>query len=157
MSEVTAVTGSARLRQLLAFARSSEPRTALSRRSAAIDVAIAAVVLAVSLAIATVSLHGGYAEAVLTSVPLAVRRRYPLAAFLVVLVAAIALKDHATDVTFLTIVFAGYSAALHSRFRGAALLALAPAGVLVAAAFWKVQGQAVLVLPRGVAPSVPLA
>jgi signal transduction histidine kinase len=138
MNDVTAVTESGRLRQLLAFARAAEPRTPLPRRSAMIDIAIAAVVLAVSLAIATVSLHGGYAAAVLTSVPLAARRRYPLTAFLVVLTAAIALKNQATDVTFLAIVFAGYSAALHSRFRGAALLVLAPAGVLVAAEFWSV-------------------
>jgi len=145
MSEVTAVPGNGRLRQLLAFARSAEPRTQLPRRSVVIDVVIALLVLAASLVIATVSWHGGYAAAVLTSVPLAVRRRYPLTAFLVVLAAAIALKSHATDVTFFAIVFAGYSAALHSRFRGAALLALAPAGALAAAFFWGTGGSSAAV------------
>lgn len=151
MSEVTTVSGSGRLRQLLAFARSAEPKTVLSRRSDIIDIVIAALVLAVSLAIAAVGLHGGYAVAVVTSAPLALRRRYPLAVFLVVLAGAVALKDDATDVTFFAIVFAGYAAALHSRFRGAALLALTPAGVLVAATFWKVPGsvQVVAVRPAG--------
>ena len=145
MSEVTAATGRSRLRQLLAFARSAEPPTPLPRRSVVIDNLIALLVLAASLVIATASWHGGYAAAVLTSVPLAVRRRYPLTAFLVVLVAAIALKAHATDVTFFAIVFAGYSAALHSRFRGAALLALAPAGALAAAFFWGAGGSSTAV------------
>jgi len=140
MSEVTTATGSGRLRQLLAFARSAEPRTPLPRRSVVIDVVIALLVLAASVLIATTSWHGGYPLAVLTSVPLAVRRRYPLTAFLVVLAASIGLRAHATDVTFLAIVFAGYSAAVHSRFRGAALLVLAPAGLLVAAFFWRVNG-----------------
>jgi signal transduction histidine kinase len=154
MNDVTAVTGSGsgRLGQLLAFARAAEPRTALPRRSAIIDVAIAAAVLAASLAIARASLHGAYPAAVLTSVPLAARRRYPLTVFLVVLAAAIVLKNHATDVTFLAIVFAGYSAALHSRFRGVALLALAPAGVLVAAVFWQVRSQSGLVAVKPVGP-----
>ena len=71
--------------------------------------------------------------------PLAARRRFPLAAFLIVVAGALATKNHATDVTFLAIVIAGYSAAVHSRFRGAALLTLAPAGVLVAAVFWRAE------------------
>ena len=67
----------------------------------------------------------------LTTVPLAVRRRYPLSAFLVILLGAVVAPRYATAVTFLAIVFAGYSAVAYSRFRGAALLSMLPAGLLV--------------------------
>jgi len=73
---------------------------------------------------------------VLLSVPLAVRRRFPLTAFGVLLLGAIAATQYATDITFLVIVFAGYSAVAYSRFRNAALLSMPLAGLIVAAAFW---------------------
>jgi signal transduction histidine kinase len=73
---------------------------------------------------------------VLTTVPLAARRRFPLSAFVVVVLGALAAPRYATDVTFLAVVFAGYSAVAYSRFRGAALLSMLPAGLLVAAGFW---------------------
>src|SRR5262249_62170729 len=71
-----------------------------------------------------------------TSLPLAARRRFPLSAFVVLLAGTLATRGYATDVTFLAIVFAGYSAVAYSRFRGAALLSMIPASVLVAARFW---------------------
>jgi signal transduction histidine kinase len=138
MSEDQAGTAPGWLKQLVAFARSSEPRTKLTRRAVIVDALIAVAFLAASLLNGAVSVHIGLDAAVLTSVPLAARRRYPLTVFLVVVLATYGAKDGAVDVTLLAVIFAGYSAAVHSRFRGAALLSLAPAGVLIAAVFWKV-------------------
>ena len=76
------------------------------------------------------------AAILLTSVPLAFRRRFPLAAFAVLLAGALATRQYATDITFLAIVFAGYSAVAYSRFRNAAMLSMPLAGVLVVSAFW---------------------
>ena len=131
------------LRQAVAFARSAEPRVPPSARAIATDFVIAAVALTVSL---TLAWHpgGGWSElvkhelaaAVVTSAPLAARRWFPLTAFAVLLLGAIATRAHATDVTFLAIVFAGYSAVAYSRFRGAALLSMFPAAVLETVAFW---------------------
>jgi signal transduction histidine kinase len=146
------------------FARSAEPRVPLSRRAVLTDTVIAAVVLAVSLFVASLSRWPGLlvpdprtgaftivpgqvlsigdlvndelTAIVLLSVPLAARRRFPLTALGVLLLGAIATKQYATDITFLAIVFAGYSAVAYSRFRNAALLSMALAGVIVAAAFW---------------------
>jgi signal transduction histidine kinase len=78
----------------------------------------------------------GLVAAVITSVPLAARRWFPLTAFWVLLLGALATRHYATDVTFLAIVFAGYSAVAYSRFRGAALLSMFPAAGLVIVAFW---------------------
>ena len=149
MTEVTAVLAPSKARQLLAFARSAEPRSALSAGSLAGDVLFAALVAAASVAAVSLSYHGGQAAALVTSVPLAARRRFPLAAFLIVVAGALATKSYATDVTFLAIVIAGYSAAVHSRFRGAALLTLAPVGVVVAAFFWRAEpSRMVIIKPR---------
>lgn len=49
----------------------------------------------------------------------------------------LATKGYATYLTFVALVIAAYSAVLHSRFRGAALLTLVPAGVLISAGFWQ--------------------
>jgi len=154
----------ARLSRALAFVRSAEPRVPLSRRAAATDIAIAALVLVISLLIAKLSRWPGHlvldpgtgsmiitpgkvlsigdlvehelVPILLLSVPLAVRRRFPLTAFGVLVLGAVATSQYATDITFLAIVFAGYSAVAYSRFRNAALLGVPLAGVLVAAAFW---------------------
>jgi len=136
----------------------------LSRRAAATDIAIAALVLVISLLIAKLSRWPGHlvldpgtgsmiitpgkvlsigdlvehelVPILLLSVPLAVRRRFPLTAFGVLVLGAVATSQYATDITFLAIVFAGYSAVAYSRFRNAALLGVPLAGVLAAAAFW---------------------
>jgi signal transduction histidine kinase len=137
MSEAEAVTAPSKPRQLLAFARSAEPRAVLSRRSVIFDITFAALVTVASLVAVKITFHEGIPAALATSVPLAARRRFPLAVFLFVLVAALITKSHTTDVTVLAIVIGGYSAAVHSRFRGSALLTLIPAGIVVAWQFWR--------------------
>jgi signal transduction histidine kinase len=152
------------LSQAWAFARSAEPRAPLSRRAILIDIAIAAVALVASLLAVRATYAGQPAQFALnpgtgavvvvgvtqvqqvwehawpailfTSLPLAARRRFPLSAFVVLLVGTLATHSWATDVTFLAIVFAGYSAVAYSRFRGAALLSMIPAGLLVAVGYW---------------------
>jgi signal transduction histidine kinase len=64
----------------------------------------------------------------LTALPLAARRRYPLATFWVVVSAALATNGGETWITVLTCAIAGYSAVAHSRNR-----VLAVAGLLLAA------------------------
>jgi signal transduction histidine kinase len=163
------------LGQAWAFARSAEPQAPLSRRACLTDIAIAAVALVASL-LAVRATYGGqpaqYAldphtgavvvvgvtqvqqvwqhalPAVLfTSLPLAARRRFPLSAFVVLLAGALATQKYATDVTFLAIVFSGYSAVAHSRFRGAALLSMIPAGLIVAVSFWNGQPPSLMAHP----------
>jgi signal transduction histidine kinase len=136
MSKAATVPAPTKPRQLLAFVRSAEPRAVLPRRLVINDILFAALVTAASLVAVEASYHGGIPLTLATSVPLAARRRFPLAVFLVVLVAALTTRSHATDVTVLAILATGYSAAVYSRFRGAALLALIPAGLAVAALFW---------------------
>jgi signal transduction histidine kinase len=159
VSEDTRVPVRTRLDQALAFVRASEPRVPLSRRAVVTDILIAALVLVASLALVRSGDHGSLtvtsgglvvrpaqslerlwqhsaAAIVLTSVPLAFRRRFPLAAFAVLLAGALATRQYATDITFLAIVFAGYSAVAYSRFRNAAMLSMPVAGLLVVYAFW---------------------
>jgi len=152
------------LGQAMAFARSAEPRATLSRRAILTDVAIAAAALAASLLLARSNASVQAARVIidpvtgkmfaqqvspfeevwkhaslailLTTVPLAARRLFPLGAFLVVLLGALVTPRYATDVTFLAVVFAGYSAVAYSRFRGAALLSMLPAGLLMAVGYW---------------------
>jgi signal transduction histidine kinase len=154
----------ARLSHALVFVRSSEPRVPLSRRAVVTDGLIAAGALVASLLavwstyvgrptqfaldprtgsvvyVAVTQLWDVWEHAapaiLLTSLPLAARRRFPLSAFVVLLAGALATRDYATYLTFLAIVFAGYSAVTYSRFRGAALLSMLSAGLLVAAGFW---------------------
>jgi signal transduction histidine kinase len=72
---------------------------------------------------------------ILTTAPLAFRRRYPAAAFGVILAAVLAVHDHITTITFVAVIFAAYSAVLYSRFRRTALLAVLIGAVIVTAAF----------------------
>jgi signal transduction histidine kinase len=72
---------------------------------------------------------------VLTTAPLAFRRRYPATAFSVIFAAVLASHNHVTTVTFAAVIFAAYSAVLYSRFRWAALLAVGTAAVVATAAF----------------------
>ena len=128
------------LARALAFVRSAEPRPAVSRRAISFDAALAAVATGAALA-------AGYPHArplgpllvALTTAPLALRRVFPLTAFWVVMAAIIASyygdNDSATLVTFLTVAFAAYSAVVHSRYHGAALLSMPLVTVLVIALF----------------------
>jgi signal transduction histidine kinase len=126
----------------LAFARSVEPREPLPRRAVRTDLALAGLVLVAALIAGWVTYHtlgsGGIPAALAASAPLTARRRYPLAAFVVLLAGVILAKDKVTDVSFLAVVIAGWSAAVHSRFRGLALLTVAAAGAVVADLAWKV-------------------
>ena len=164
MRERFAVPVRAWFSQAWAFARSAEPRAPLSRRAILTDIAIAAVALVASLLAVGATYVGQPAQfaidprtsavvvvgvtqvqqvwghallAILfTSLPLAARRRFPLGAFVVLLAGTLATQNYATLVTFLAIVFAGYSAVAYSRFRGAALLSMIPASLIVATHYW---------------------
>ncbi|WP_277751064.1 sensor histidine kinase [Streptomyces hoynatensis] len=73
---------------------------------------------------------------VLSAMPLAARRRYPLTAFAVVLGAALAIgEDRASWINVLTCVIGACSAIAHSRYRGRAAAVLLLAAVLAAVAF----------------------
>jgi signal transduction histidine kinase len=159
VSENTRVLARAGLGQALAYLRAAEPRVPLSRRAIVTDILIAALAVAASLLLVKNAYHGvvtitpggvfaqpaesvgqlwkhSFVPILLTSVPLAFRRRFPLTAFAVLLAGALATRQYATDVTFLAIVFAGYSAVAYSRFRNAAMLSMPLAGLLVVYAFW---------------------
>jgi signal transduction histidine kinase len=168
------------LSQAWAFARSAEPRAPLLRRAVLTDVAIAAVALVASLLAVRASYVGQPAQVavdphtrvvvvvgvtqiqqvwehawpaiLVTSLPLAARRRFPLSAFVVLLVGTLATQRYATDVTFLAIVFAGYSAVAYSRFRGAALLSMIPASLVVAVGYWNASPSNWTVSPVPVPP-----
>jgi signal transduction histidine kinase len=133
------------LASVLAFIRWTTPREPLSRRAIRADLALAGVALAIALLLARHTYGelkaGPVAAAAVASVPLAARRRYPLSAFLILLVGVFVAKNYAIDLSFLTMLLAAYSAVVHSRFRGLALLCVALAGVLVAYVFWKSQSS----------------
>jgi signal transduction histidine kinase len=74
----------------------------------------------------------------LTTAPLALRRIFPLTAFWTIMAAVVAAyypDTNATLITFLAVAFAAYSAVVHSRYRGAALLSMPLAAILVLALF----------------------
>ncbi|MER5755273.1 histidine kinase [Streptomyces sp. NPDC002088] len=74
---------------------------------------------------------------VLSALPLAARRRYPLAVFGVVLGAALAIGDEASWINVLTCVIGAYSAVMYSRHRAGATAGLIVAAVLAGFAFRK--------------------
>jgi signal transduction histidine kinase len=71
----------------------------------------------------------------LTAAPLAVRRRYPVAAFAVIVGAIIATRGWIPPVTFATAVFAAYCAVVYSRFRQLALLTVLAGAIIVTTTF----------------------
>ena len=73
--------------------------------------------------------------AMLTTAPLAFRRRYPAGVFCMVMGAVFATSGHSTTVTFAAVLFAAYSAILYSPYRRLALLCVFTAAVIVTAAF----------------------
>jgi signal transduction histidine kinase len=171
------------LGQAWAFARSAEPRAPLSRRAVLTDIAIAAVALVASLLAVRATYVGQPAQyavdprtnavvvvgvtqiqqvwghalpaALFTSLPLAARRRFPLGAFVVLLAGALATQMYTTDVTILAIIFAGYSAVAYSRFRGAALLSMIPAGLIVATSYWNTSPSSLTASAVPVSPAGP--
>ncbi len=130
--------------RLLAFARSTEPRRAPSATALGFDALLACIAATASLMIRAAPevtrfedhhpwLYGSVTVAVV--LPLALRRVYPVAVFWVVLVAIMADNQNANFILFVAIMLAAYSAVVHSRFRGAAVISVVAAGVLVTAAF----------------------
>jgi signal transduction histidine kinase len=57
------------------------------------------------------------AEVALTAAPLLFRRRYPIASFAVILVAALVVHTSVPPLTFMTAVYSAYSAVVYSRYR----------------------------------------
>jgi signal transduction histidine kinase len=142
--------------------QAAENRTVLSGASNIADLAIAALATALAV-IAAVADHNGsgtftsvvpgagttviqyghqyhvtawiLVAVVLTTAPLAVRRKYPIGTFCVVLAALIAGRSHATAFTFAAAIFAAYSAVVYCRHRLLALLSLAAAAIVVTAVY----------------------
>jgi signal transduction histidine kinase len=73
--------------------------------------------------------------AMATTAPLAFRRRYPAGVFCLITAAVLATSGYATTVTFVTVLFAAYSAIVYSPYRRLALLCVAAVAVIVTAAF----------------------
>jgi signal transduction histidine kinase len=125
------------LAQALAFARSTEPRPAVSRRAISLDAVLAAAATVAALAAGTPPAGPlGPLLVALTAAPLALRRVFPLTAFWTIMAAAVAAyygNNNGTLVTFLAVAFAAYSAVVHSRYRGAALLSMPLVTVLLIA------------------------
>ncbi|MFE0101089.1 sensor histidine kinase [Streptomyces sp. NPDC059009] len=76
-----------------------------------------------------------WALVVLSTLPLALRRRYPLAVFVTVLAAALAIGGSVSWITVLACVVGAYSAIVHSRFRIMAIAVLVIAAALSGLAF----------------------
>ncbi|MER5864908.1 histidine kinase [Kitasatospora sp. NPDC002040] len=95
---------------------------------------------------------GTWLLVLLSALPLAARRRYPLAAFAVVVTAVLALADDASWINVLTCVIGAYSAVMYSRHRAGAA-----AGLLVAAVLAGVPlREAEPTLPGWTSPAVVL-
>jgi signal transduction histidine kinase len=133
--------------QLLAFARFTEPRQPPSGAALGLDAVLACVAAIASLTIASVTIEPhehvpitalGWATLLallVTTAPLALRRVYPLAVFWVVLLGIVVDNQAANFISFVALVLAAYSATAHSRFRGAAVLSVLLAGVVVTAVY----------------------
>ncbi|MEU4171215.1 histidine kinase [Streptomyces sp. NPDC026665] len=84
---------------------------------------------------ATEPRSGSWVLVVLSALPLAARRRYPLLAFGVIATAVLALADGVSWINVLTCSVAAYGAVAHSRYRTRALAGLIVAAVLAGLAF----------------------
>jgi signal transduction histidine kinase len=143
MEKETVRTLGRRLGVAVAFARTVEPRSLPSRKDLYVDAALAAVVvLAVRL-----RMHGGGGTGALliAGALLAARRRYPLAACVLLAIEVLATGYNDKPIALGLVVFAGYSAVAHSRFRGAALVTVPWLWVIVGAVFWGTTALLILV------------
>jgi signal transduction histidine kinase len=148
------------LRRAVAFIGSAEPRTRPTARAIGVDVALAAAATVAMLAMmgksgtsGPASLRLGPAHAVQVfgvpslhswqqallaifgTAPLAFRRLWPLTAFWLIMSTAVATPGYReTVVTLFVVIVAAYSAVAYSRFRGAAMLCVAAAGLLATTA-----------------------
>jgi signal transduction histidine kinase len=148
-----------RARRAVAYCRAAEGRPALGGVSNVADVAIAALAMVLALiavlddhnggGTTTISLPGHGTEeilgggnappvtawvliaVVLTTAPLAVRRKYPIGTFCVILAALIAGRGNATAFTFAAAIFAAYSAVVYSSRRLLALVSLGVGAIIV--------------------------
>ncbi|MEZ0065813.1 signal transduction histidine kinase [Streptacidiphilus sp. MAP12-20] len=84
---------------------------------------------------AVVAVYEPWYRAVLSTLPLALRRRYPLGTFWVVIVASESVHTGATWVNLLACVIAAYSAVTYSRYRVQATASLVLGATAVAIAF----------------------
>jgi signal transduction histidine kinase len=146
-------------RRAVAYWRAAERRPALGGVSNVADVAIAALAMVLAL-IAVLDDHNGggtttitwpghgteeifgsgnappvtawvLIAVVLTTAPLAVRRKYPISTFCVILAALIAGRGNATAFTFAAAIFAAYSAVVYSSRRLLALVSLGAGAIIV--------------------------
>ncbi len=143
MQEQTPTTVRRRLRLALEFARSVEPRPLPSRQDLFADAALAVlIVLAVRL-----TMHGGgnTVALLIAGALLAARRRYPLTVCLLLTIEVLATRYHAKPLALGIVVFAGYSAVVHSRFRGAALVTVPWLWVIVGTFLWGTTALLILV------------
>jgi signal transduction histidine kinase len=149
----------AALRRGFTALTTSEPRTRPGRRGMWLDVLLAVVATIEMLQLVSRSVvcqvvvgpasqclstaqttqpghHTVILIAMMTTLPLALRRRYPLSAFWMILVASV-VAPHLADnlITLGAVLLAAYSAVVHSRFRLAAWVSVPLAGLVVATAF----------------------
>jgi signal transduction histidine kinase len=132
--------GQGLLARAVAFARSTEPRARLTGRAAALDalLAFAAAVawwmVDVRGATGPVQVPAALLAVLTTGIPLALRRVWPLTVFWLIL-AVLIFSNSSNLISVIAIVVAAYSAIVHSRFRGAAVLSVLLAAVTVTAVF----------------------
>jgi len=81
------------------------------------------------------------AGVVATTVPLALRRTYPTAAFGVILVAFIATRSYSTAISVGAAIFAAYCAVAYSKYRRTTLLGLLAGGVIITVAYPEASAQ----------------
>ncbi|HXB46797.1 MAG TPA: histidine kinase dimerization/phosphoacceptor domain-containing protein, partial [Streptosporangiaceae bacterium] len=125
--------------RLLAFARVTEPRSVLSYRAVGLDALLACAAFIASLMIddrhSWSSGEAALAAQLITTAPLTLRRVYPVAVFWVVLLGIVAESQATNFISFGAIMLAAYSAVVHSRYRGAAVLSVLVAGVMITAVY----------------------
>jgi signal transduction histidine kinase len=143
MPEHAPITIRRRLRLAFEFARSVEPRPLPSRQDLYADAALAVlIVLAVRL---TIPGGGNIIPLLIAGALLAARRRFPLAVCLLLAFEVLATGYNVKPVALGIVVFAGYSAVVHSRFRGAALVTVPWLWVIVGSLFWGTTALLILV------------
>ncbi|MFG3026100.1 sensor histidine kinase [Streptomyces sp. NPDC048254] len=155
---MTTTWASGPLVRLRALAEPSGPAPEPTARGRLFDAALALLVLVSEIQYAgdpddptgRHSTAGLICLALLASVPLVWRRRYPLAVLWIVLAANALTPGDVTRLTFYACVIAAYSAAAYSRYQAAARASLASA-VLLSLTI----GRSVPHTPFGVEPTVP--
>ncbi len=143
MEEHAPTTMRRRLRLAFEFARSVEPRALPSRCAVLADAALAILIVLVVHR----SLNGGGNSVglLIAGALLAARRRYPLTVCLLLSFEVLATRYNVKPIALGIVVFAGYSAVVHSRFRGAALVTVPWLWVIVGSLLWGTTALLILV------------